>query len=139
MLNGNKTFITNGPYADTIVFICKLDEGVDPKDRKVLHFVLDKGMPGLTQTKPLRKMGLHSLADRRALPRRTCAAGKDRLLGESEDAAADGRAGAKETFSMERTGVAAMALGIVERCLELSRRVREDARAVRASRSASSS
>ena len=27
MLNGNKTFITNGPYADTIVFICKLDEG----------------------------------------------------------------------------------------------------------------
>ena len=26
LLNGNKTFITNGPYADTIVFICKLDE-----------------------------------------------------------------------------------------------------------------
>ncbi len=26
VLNGNKTFITNGPYADTIVFICKLDE-----------------------------------------------------------------------------------------------------------------
>jgi alkylation response protein AidB-like acyl-CoA dehydrogenase len=31
VLNGNKTFITNGPYADTIVFICKLDEGNDPK------------------------------------------------------------------------------------------------------------
>ena len=27
VLNGNKTFITNGPYADTIVFICKLDDG----------------------------------------------------------------------------------------------------------------
>jgi alkylation response protein AidB-like acyl-CoA dehydrogenase len=27
ILNGSKTFITNGPYADTIVFICKLDEG----------------------------------------------------------------------------------------------------------------
>src|SRR3954452_4292173 len=25
VLNGSKTFITNGPYADTIVFICKLD------------------------------------------------------------------------------------------------------------------
>jgi len=25
LLNGSKTFITNGPYADTIVFICKLD------------------------------------------------------------------------------------------------------------------
>ncbi len=27
LLNGSKTFITNGPYADTIVFICKLDDG----------------------------------------------------------------------------------------------------------------
>jgi acyl-CoA dehydrogenase len=25
VLNGSKTFITNGPYADTTVFICKLD------------------------------------------------------------------------------------------------------------------
>src|ERR1051325_7882803 len=28
VLSGQKTFITNGPYADTIVFICKLVEGV---------------------------------------------------------------------------------------------------------------
>ena len=60
MLNGSKTFITNGPYADTIVFICKLDEGNEPADRKVVQFVLDTGMPGLEQSKPLRKMGLHS-------------------------------------------------------------------------------
>jgi len=60
VLNGSKTFITNGPYADTIVFICKLDEGNDRKDRKVLSFVLDSGMEGLEQSKPLRKMGMHS-------------------------------------------------------------------------------
>ena len=61
MLNGSKTFITNGPYADTIIFICKLDDGsTPPKDRKVLSFILDRGTPGLTQSKPLRKMGLHS-------------------------------------------------------------------------------
>ena len=60
VLNGSKTFITNGPYADTIVFICKFDEGNDPADRKILSFVLDKGMPGLVQSKPLRKMGMHS-------------------------------------------------------------------------------
>jgi hypothetical protein len=121
VLNGNKTFITNGPYADVIVFICKLDEpGVEPKDRKILHFVLDKGMPGLVQSKPMRKMGLHSsptgelfLTDVRA--------GKDRLLGGSEERAASaGKSGAKDTFSMERSGVAAMSLGIIERCLELS-------------------
>jgi hypothetical protein len=121
LLNGNKTFITNGPYADTMVFICKLDEpGVDPQDRKILHFVLDRGMSGLVQSKPMRKMGLHSsptgelfLSDVRA--------GRDRLLGESEErAAAAGKSGAKDTFSIERSGVAAMSLGIIERCLELS-------------------
>ena len=117
VLNGSKTFITNGPYADTIVFICKLDEGNPPAERKVLTFVLDKGMPGLEQSKPLRKMGMHSsptgelfLSDVRV--------GREHLLGETEDAPS--RSGAKDTFSMERTGVAAMALGIVEKCLELS-------------------
>src|SRR6185295_4381266 len=39
-------------------------------------------------------------------------------LGETEDAPA--RSGAKATFTMERTGVAAMALGIVEQCRERS-------------------
>ena len=120
VLNGSKTFITNGPYADTIVFICKLDEGNPPNERKVLSFVLDKGMPGLEQSKPLRKMGMHSsptgqlfLSDVRV--------GLDRLIGESEEAAASsGRSAAKDTFSMERSGVAAMALGIIEQCLEVS-------------------
>ena len=70
VLNGSKTFITNGPYADTIVFICKLDEGNPPAERKVLQFVLDRGMPGLEQSKPLRKMGLHSSPTGDAVPRR---------------------------------------------------------------------
>ena len=119
LLNGSKTFITNGPYADTIVFICKLDEGNAPEERKILSFVLDRGMPGLEQSKPLRKMGMHSsptgelfLTDVRV--------GKDRLIGETEDVPSGGREGAKDTFSMERSGVAAMSLGIIQRCLELS-------------------
>jgi acyl-CoA dehydrogenase len=119
VLNGSKTFITNGPYADTIVFICKLDEGNPPEERKVLSFVLDRGMPGLVQSKPIRKMGMHSsptgelfLDDVRV--------GRDRLIGETEDLPAGGREGAKATFQQERSGVAAMALGIIEECLELS-------------------
>ncbi|MGZ4694266.1 MAG: acyl-CoA dehydrogenase family protein [Acidimicrobiales bacterium] len=119
LLNGSKTFITNGPYADTIVFICKLDEGNPPAERKILSFVLDSGMPGLEQSKPLRKMGMHSsptgelfLTDVRV--------GIDRLIGETEEVKAGGREGAKDTFQMERSGVAAMALGIIEQCLELS-------------------
>jgi alkylation response protein AidB-like acyl-CoA dehydrogenase len=119
VLNGSKTFITNGPYADTIVFICKLDVGNPPAERKVLTCVLERGDPGLEQSKPLRKMGMHSsptgelfLSDVRV--------GRDRLLGETEDVPGGGREGAKDTFTMERSGVAAMSLGIIEKCLELS-------------------
>lgn len=121
ILNGSKTFITNGPFADTIVFICKLDEGNPPSERTVLQFVLDSGMPGLEQSKPLRKMGIHS-SPTGELFLQDVRVGKDRLLGESEDTykGAGGRKASKATFSMERSGVVAMALGIVERCLELS-------------------
>jgi acyl-CoA dehydrogenase len=118
VLNGSKTFITNGPYADTIVFICKLDEGGAPAERKILSFVLDSGTPGLEQSKPLTKMGMHSsptgelfLTDVRV--------GRDRLIGETEDVEAGGRTAAKATFLQERSGVAAMALGIISQCLDL--------------------
>ena len=117
VLSGQKTFITNGPYADTIVFICRLDDGVTPAaDRKVVSFILDKGMPGLVQTKPLRKMGLHG-SPTGELFLEDVRVGKDRLIGETEDT--PGRSDAKETFGNERTAVAAMALGIIERCLAL--------------------
>ncbi len=127
VLNGSKTFITNGPHADTIVFICKLDEGNPPEERRIVQFVLDAGMEGLEQSRPLRKMGIHSsptgqlfLTDVRV--------GFDRLLGESLDAYSgrSGREASKATFSMERAGVAAMALGIVDRCLELSLQYAKD-------------
>jgi len=117
LLNGQKTFITNGPYADTIVFICKLDDGSPPEQRKVLQFVLDGVMPGLERSKPLRKMGLHA-SPTGELFLNDVRVGRDRLLGETEEQPA--RSAAKETFAAERTGVAAMALGIVERCLLLS-------------------
>ena len=118
ILNGSKTFITNGPYADTIVFICKLDDGeTAAAHRKIVSFVLDKGTPGLTQSKPLRKMGMHS-SPTGELFLEDVRVGADRLIGETEDVPA--RAAAKDTFAAERTGVAAMALGIVEQCLKLS-------------------
>ncbi len=119
LLNGSKTFITNGPYADTTVFICKLDEGNPPEERKVLTFVLDRGMEGFEQSKPLRKMGMHS-SPTGELYLNDVYVESDRLLGETEDVPSGGREGAKATFQQERSGVAAMALGIIEQCLDLS-------------------
>ncbi|MGH9300979.1 MAG: acyl-CoA dehydrogenase family protein [Acidimicrobiales bacterium] len=124
ILNGNKTFITNGPYADIIVYYAKLiEDGQDAGDerqRPVLTFVLDRGMPGLEQSKPFRKMGLHSsptgelfLSDVRV--------GRDRLLGETETPkVGSGRDSAKANFVTERAGVAAMSLGLIEECLSIS-------------------
>ena len=119
ILSGSKTFITNGPYADTTIFICKLDEGNAPEQRKVLSFVLERGMPGFVQSKPLRKMGMHS-SPTGELFVDDVRVGRDRLIGETEDLPAGGRDGAKATFQMERSGVAAMSLGVIEECLELS-------------------
>ncbi|MBZ2189312.1 acyl-CoA dehydrogenase family protein [Alcanivorax sp. JB21] len=118
IINGSKTWITNGPYADTIILICKLDEeGVAPQDRKIVSFILDKGMPGLEQSKPFKKMGIGA-SPTGELFLSDVKVGVDRLLGGSEDSY--GRSGAKATFMQERAGVAAMALGMVERALELS-------------------
>ena len=118
LLSGQKTFITNGPYADTLIFICKLDDGVTPPEkRKVLSFILDRGMPGLAQSKPLRKMGQHS-SPTGELFLEDVRVPKDRLLGETEEISY--RSGARDTFSSERSGTPAMALGIVEECLSRS-------------------
>ena len=122
ILNGQKTFITNGPYADVMIVYAKLDEGdrnVSPRDRKVLTFVLDKGMPGLTQSAPLKKMGLHS-SPTGELFFDDVRLGRDRLLGESEEGrGGDGRESARSSFTAERIGVATMALGILEECHRL--------------------
>jgi alkylation response protein AidB-like acyl-CoA dehydrogenase len=122
ILNGQKTFITNGPDADVTVVYAKLDEGsagIQKRDRKVLTFVLDRGMAGFVQSKPLRKMGIHS-SRTGELFFDNVRVGRDRLLGETEDnEAGDGRDSARSNFASERIGVAAMALGVIEECLRL--------------------
>jgi alkylation response protein AidB-like acyl-CoA dehydrogenase len=120
ILNGQKTFITNGPYADVMVVYAKLDDGsADRRNRPVLTFVLDAGMPGLVQGKPFKKMGMMSsptgelfFDNVRLTP--------DRLLGETEQhTGGDGRESARANFSAERIGVALMSLGIINECHRL--------------------
>ncbi|GAA4543842.1 acyl-CoA dehydrogenase family protein [Amycolatopsis samaneae] len=121
VLNGQKTFITNGPYADVIVVYAKLDEGdgADSRDRKVLTFVLESGMDGLTQGKPFKKMGMMS-SPTGELFFDNVKLGPDRLLGEFEESrGGDGRDSARASFTAERIGVAALSLGIIEECHRL--------------------
>jgi alkylation response protein AidB-like acyl-CoA dehydrogenase len=122
ILNGQKTFITNGPCADVLIVYAKLDEGdagVDKRNRPVLVFVLDAGMPGLTQGKPFKKMGMMS-SPTGELFFDNVRLSPDRLLGESEQHAdGDGRDSARANFAAERIGIAMMALGIIDECHRL--------------------
>jgi acyl-CoA dehydrogenase len=119
LLNGRKTFITNGPYADTIVLYAKLDDGsgASRRERPVLTFVLDSGMAGLEQSKPLRKMGIHSSPTGQLFFDNVFLE-PDRLL-EGGGGARAGKDSARANFGVERVGVGAMALGIIEECLRL--------------------
>ena len=124
VLNGSKTFITNGPYADTIVFICKLDEGnASRSTARCSASSSTRACPGLdaeqaaAQDGPARRRRPASCSSRTCASARTACSARPRS---SRRAPAP-----KETFTAERTGVAAMALGIVEQCLELCDRLRE--------------
>jgi len=120
LLNGQKTFITNGPNADVLIVYAKLDDGSDDRRRRpVLTFVLDAGMGGLVQGKPFKKMGMMS-SPTGELFFDNVRLSPDRLLGETEQhASGDGRDSARSNFAAERIGVALMSLGIINECHRL--------------------
>jgi alkylation response protein AidB-like acyl-CoA dehydrogenase len=121
ILNGQKTFITNAPYADVFVVYAKIqraDDATPLEDRPIQPFVLERGDAGLETGKPMRKMGMHSsptgelfLAD--------CFVPADRLLGGRERELV-GRDSGRDVFHSERTGMAPMCVGIIERCLDIA-------------------
>jgi alkylation response protein AidB-like acyl-CoA dehydrogenase len=118
LLNGQKTFISNAPFADVLLVYAKLEHSELPmRDRPIHAFIVERGAAGLTLSKPMRKMGMWSsptgevFLDNVLVP-------ADQLLGEVEKEAS--REGARDVFHSERTGIVPMALGIIERCLEIS-------------------
>ncbi|HUH03248.1 MAG TPA: acyl-CoA dehydrogenase family protein [Kofleriaceae bacterium] len=119
-LSGQKTFITNAPYADIIVVYAKIDrgDGTPLGDRPIQAFVLEKGDAGLEVSAPMRKMGMHSSPTGEVFLQ-DCIIPADRLLGVQEKETV-GRASGKDVFHSERTGMAPMCVGIIERCLEIS-------------------
>src|SRR4051794_18864265 len=62
LLNGQKTFITNAPFADTFVVYAKIVEGTDDdqRHRQIHAFIVERETAGLSTGKPMEKMGMHS-------------------------------------------------------------------------------
>jgi len=58
VVSGRKTFITNGPVADVLVFFARLEDG--GKNKGLTAFVVERGMPGVVQSPPFEKMGLRT-------------------------------------------------------------------------------
>ena len=55
-LNGSKTFITNGWHADLVVVVAKTNPAAGAKGTSL--FLVERGMPGFTVGKRLKKLGM---------------------------------------------------------------------------------
>ncbi|MDH7478886.1 MAG: acyl-CoA dehydrogenase family protein [Syntrophomonadaceae bacterium] len=55
VLNGSKTFITNGPIADVLVVYAKTDKNRGPNG--ISAFIVEKGFPGYSVSRNLKKVG----------------------------------------------------------------------------------
>lgn len=56
LLNGSKTFITNGWHADLVIVVAKTDPAAGAKGTSLL--LVEQGMPGFQKGKRLKKLGL---------------------------------------------------------------------------------
>ncbi|RMF15261.1 MAG: acyl-CoA dehydrogenase [Candidatus Dadabacteria bacterium] len=116
ILNGSKTFITNAPYADVFVLYARVvGTGLDRDP--IVAFILERGMEGLSTGEPMEKMGMRDSPTGEVFLD-DCRVPRNALLGEKEDWG--GHRDVKQNLSHERSGAPAMALGIIERCLEES-------------------
>lgn len=113
ILNGTKIFVTNGAFADFIIVMAKTDRNAGW--RGVTAFIVEKGMPGFSIGHIEEKMGLHAsptteiiLQDVR-IP-------KANVLGRP----GEGFKIAMESLNSGRMSVAANALGIGARALEVA-------------------
>jgi acyl-CoA dehydrogenase len=60
ILNGEKTFITNGIHADLIVVVCKTDPKAQPPHKGISLLVVERDTPGFSRGRKLEKVGLRS-------------------------------------------------------------------------------
>jgi acyl-CoA dehydrogenase len=56
LINGSKTFITNGWHADLVILVAKTDPAAGAKGTSL--FLIERGMPGFEKGKRLKKLGL---------------------------------------------------------------------------------
>lgn len=81
IINGEKTFITNGYTSDIAIVVCKTDPKAEPAHRGISLIVVEAGTPGFTKGKKLNKVGQHE-SDTCELIFNDVRVPKENLLGE---------------------------------------------------------
>ncbi len=139
VLNGTKTWITNGGIADIHVVVASVDPGL--RARGQASFIVPPGTKGLAMGQKFKKMGIRAshtaevVLDDVRVPGRLLLGGKERL----DERLARARAGqtgqrgqaALSTFETTRPAVAAQAVGVARAAYEYALAVRQGAQAVR--------
>jgi alkylation response protein AidB-like acyl-CoA dehydrogenase len=113
VLNGNKTFITNGHYADVSVIIAVTDKSQGTHGLSA--FIVEKGTPGFRAGKKENKLGLRA-SDTSELIFEDCAIPAENLLGKEGEGFVD----AMRTLDGGRISIAALSLGIARGALDAS-------------------
>ena len=127
VLNGTKTWITNGGIADVHVVVASVDPEL--KARGQASFVVPRGTPGLRMGQKFKKMGIRAshtaevvLEDCR-VPGRCLLGGRDTLderLARAREGQGSRVQAAMSTFERTRPLVGAQALGIARAAYEFS-------------------
>lgn len=113
ILNGSKTFITNGNSADMIIVCAKTDSSLGAKG--ISLFLVDTSLPGFSTGKPIEKIGQHS-SDTGELFFENMRIPGDALLGEE----GQGFVYLMRELPRERLGCAVQAIGHAQGALDIT-------------------
>lgn len=114
VINGSKTFITNGVYGDIFIVAARTNPDVKAS-RGISLFIVEKGTPGFTVAREFEKHGWRS-SDTAELYFDDVRISADQLLGEE----GQGFYYIMSTFQNERLVVGAMCAGQCAKALELT-------------------
>jgi alkylation response protein AidB-like acyl-CoA dehydrogenase len=115
VVNGTKTWISNGIYGSCFALLVKTDPAADPRHKGMSMLLAEKG-PGFTVGRKLEKMGYKGI-DSAELVFDNYRVPADRLIGGVEGR---GMASAIAGLELGRVNVAARGVGIAQRALDES-------------------
>ena len=115
VLNGSKTFTTNGRYADICVAMAVTDKSKE--SHGISAFILEKGMPGFRPGKKENKLGMRA-SDTSEVIFSDCRVPSENLLGPE----GEGFISSLKILDGGRISIAALALGMAQGALEAATR-----------------